>query len=158
MMRNIRSKFKILPFFTAIGLIFFGFFLFYICLVSPVATIVLPVLFLLFVAYFWLTEFRTRAHKISVNTDFISVCKLFGLGRSEVYDFKKLDGFEISIQSGKSGSFEFLFVLKNGKRVACISNFYHSNYGELKKILLENLSYFGVKKYSFKEEYSQMLK
>lgn len=147
-----------LPLFAAIGLTFFGFFLFYICSVSPVATVVLPILFLLFVAYFWLTEFRTRAYKMSINNDVISVRNFFGLGKYEVFDLKKLDGFETSIQSGKSGSFEFLFILKNGKRVACISDFYHSNYGELKKSIVEKLSYFGEKKYSFKEEYSQMFK
>ncbi len=157
-MRNIKSKFRILPLFGAIWLTFFGFFLFYMCSVSPVATIVLPLLLLLFVAYFWLTEFRTRAHKISINNDVIYVRKFFGLGKSEVFHLKKLDGFETSIQSGKSRSFEFIFILKNGKRLVCISDFYHSNYCELKKNLVEKLSYSGEKKYNFKEEYSQMFK
>ena len=53
---------------------------------------------------------------------------------------------------------EFIFILKNGKRVACFSDFYHSNYCELKKIVVEKLSYSGGKKYTFKEEYSQMFK
>lgn len=152
------SKFRVLPIFIAAFITFSSFFLLYICLVSQYATMVLPILFLLFVVYFWLTEFRTRAHKLTIDNDTVCVNRLFGLGKSVFFDLKTLEGFETSIQSGKSGSFEFLFVIKNGKRVACISAFYHSNYDELKKILEKKIINFGEKEYNFKREYNQMFK
>lgn len=134
-MVNINSKFKLLTVFLAVVLSIFPIFIFLICFIAPNAGNIVPVLFMLFFTYFILTEFRKRACKITINSENIELRRFFGLGKYEIYDFKRLDGFITSFQSGRSGTFEFLFVIKNGKRAACVSSFYHTNYDELKEVL-----------------------
>ncbi|OAZ04451.1 hypothetical protein FLB_14490 [Flavobacterium succinicans] len=118
----------------------------------------LPVLFLLFIVVFWFTVCRTRAHRIRIDEESIVVNRYFGIGKSETYGFNGLDGFITLFESGKLGVSENLFILRKGKRVVCISEFYHSNYGELKQILIERLINFGVKDYNIKEEWSNIFK
>ncbi len=100
---------------------------------------------------FWGTVFRTRAHRVTIDQQCVVVKRYFGLGKSESYALNSLDGFVSLFESGKLGVSENLFILQKGKRVVCISEFYHSNYGELKKILIERLINFGVNDYDVKK-------
>ena len=118
----------------------------------------LPILFLFFILVFWGTVFRTRAHRVTIDQQCVVVKRYFGLGKSESYALNSLDGFVSLFESGKLGVSENLFILQKGKRVVCISEFYHSNYGELKKILIERLINFGVNDYDVKEEWSNLFK
>ncbi|MFL9830994.1 hypothetical protein ABS764_09050 [Flavobacterium sp. ST-87] len=115
-------------------------------------------MFLLFVVYFWLTEFRTRAHSLRFNNNSVFIAKFFRLGKTKCFDFKDLEGFEILIQTAKSIDYEYLFIIKEGERVACLSQFYHTNYEELKLIVVDNLIYLGDRKYDFKSELIAMFK
>jgi hypothetical protein len=157
-MKNVNSKFSFLVVFIAFFLAVLPVLLVFISFISPKASVILPILFMLFIVYFWLTEFRTRVCKLIINKENIVLRRYFGLGKSEIYDFKRLDGFITSFQSGKTGVFEFLFMLENGKRVGCVSSFYHCNYDELKEVLKEKMIDLGDEKYEFKKEYSEMFK
>lgn len=139
----VNSKFKILPilivsYFTILPIIaaYFSF-------TSPVAGMTLPVLFVLFVLLFWLTVFRTRAHKVKIDKNTITVRRCFGIGKSKVYDFKNLEGFVTMFESGKLGVSETIFILDKGERIGSISGFYHSNFEVLKARLKENLPDLG---------------
>lgn len=157
-MINIKSKFKLLAVLIASFLTILPPIAIYLSYISPEAGMILPIVFLLFIIIFWLTVFRTRAHKLAIDNKNIIVNKYFGLGKSKVYDISKLDGFITSFESGKLGVSEFLFILENGKRVACISSFYQSNFDELKEILKRKMLDLGEKEYSSKEERTEVLR
>lgn len=152
------SKFKFLPILLASYISILPVMLIYLCYNSPYATMTLPILFLLFILVFWGTVFRTRAHRVTIDQQYVVVKRYFGLGKSESYALNSLDGFVSLFESGKLGVSENLFILQKGKRVVCISEFYHSNYGEFKKILIERLINFGVNDYDVKEEWSNLFK
>lgn len=157
-MMNIRSKFKSLPIFIATFLTVLPLLVIYLSFTSPEAGMLLPILLLLFVIFCWLTLFRTRAHKLTIDDRYIIVSRYFGLGKSKVYEINSLDGFIILFEVGKQGISEFLFILENGKRVASISTFYQSNFDELKQVLREKIRDLGEKEYNSKEESAEMLR
>jgi hypothetical protein len=157
-MLSIASKFKLLAVLIASFITVLPPLVICLSYASPEAGLILPILFLLFVIFFWLTVFRTRAHKLTIDDKNIIVNKYFGLGKSKMYDISKLDGFVTTFESGKLGVSEFLFILENGKRVACISSFYQSNFDELKEILKRKIPDLGEKEYSSKEERAEVLR
>lgn len=151
-MTVVNSKFKIFPIFLAFYLTFLPIMAVYLSATSPVAGMVLPIVFLLFIAFFWLTVFRTRAHKVQVDKKTITVKRYFGFGKSKIYDFKMLDGFVTMFESGRLGISETIFILEKGKRVGSISSFYHSNFNDLKTNLKENLVDLGEIESAFARE------
>jgi hypothetical protein len=157
-MISIKSKFNSLPIFIATFLTVLPLLVIYLSFTSPVAGMLLPILLLLFVIFFWMTMFRTRAHKLTIDDRYIIVNRYFGLGKSIMYEINGLDGFIVLFEVGKLGISETLFILENGKRIASISTFYQSNFDELKQVLREKIRDLGEKEYNSKEESAQMLK
>ena len=153
-----KTKFTSLPIIICSFLTTSAFGLLYLTINSSKAGIFFPILFLTFMIYFWLTEFRTRAHKIEILNGMIIIREYFGFGKQKVFELKKLDGFNISIQPSKSGSYEYIFILQEGKRIASISEFYHSNYTEIKSSIEKKIKNLGQTEYKFKHEYKQMFK
>jgi len=151
-MMVVNSKFKILSIFITSYVTILPLLLVYLCVTSPNAGMTLPVVFLLFILFFWLTIFRTRAHKVSFDKKTIRVKRYFGMGKSKIYDFNRLDGFITMFESGKLGVSETIFILEKGKRVGSISSFYHSNFENLKANLKENLIDLGEIESTFKRE------
>lgn len=157
-MMIVKSKFKFWPillisYFTILPLVAV-----YFSAKSIAAGMFLPVLFVLFIMFFWLTVFRTRAFKVEIENDEIIIKRYFGVGRSVSYDFKTLDGFITLIESARGGVYESLFILKDGKRIGSISSFYHSNFEELKSVLKDKLMDMGEREPAFIKESIELFK
>ena len=155
---NISSKFAFLPIFICLFIT-----------VTPVVIISLtgmPAGFSIFgfgfwfcfIIYFWLTEFRTRAHSVEILKDNIVLREYFGLGRRKEINLKDIEGFIRSTQPGKMKDYEFLFLLKKGKRVVAISEFYHRNYSALRSQVENKIPDLGRQKYKFLPEYKEMFR
>ena len=155
---NIKSKFNFFAILIVSYITVLPVLAIYLSATSPVAGMVLPVLFLVFIVIFWVTVFRTRAHKIEIKGNIIIVKRYFGVGKPVVYDFSTLDGFIILFESAKGSVYESLFILKNGKRVGSVSSFYHSNFDLLKSILKDKMIDLGVRKSTFMRESSELFK
>lgn len=154
----VQSKFKFLVIFLVFYITILPPLVIYLSATSPVADMVLPVLFLLFVVFFWLTVLRTRAFKVEMDGNTVIIKRYFGLGKSIGYDLKTLDGFITIVESAKGGVYESIFILKDGKRAGSISSFYHSNFEELKSILKEKLIDLGERNPNFKVESSELFR
>lgn len=155
---NNKTKFAFLPISICFFLTMSAFGIFYLTLSSSKAEILLPVLYSIFIIYLWLTEFRTRAYKIEIQNDKIIVREYFGLGKQKIFELKNLEGFNMSIQSSKSGSYEYIFIIQEGKRIASISEFYHRNYAEMKAVIEGRIKNLGLSEYRFKNELKEMFK
>jgi len=153
-----KTKFAYLPIIICTFLSTSALVLLYLTINSAKAGIFSSILFLIFVIYFWLTEFRTRAHKIEIQNEKIIIREYFGFGKQKIFELKNLDGFNISIQPSKSGSYEYIFILQQGKRIASISEFYHSNYTKMKSSIEKKIKNLGQTEYKFKYEYKEMFK
>lgn len=155
---QVKSTFNFLAILIVSFVTILPFLVVYLSATSPVAGMILPVLLLVFVAFFWLTVFRTRAYKVEIEGNSIIVKRYFGIGKSIVYDFNTLDGFITLFESAKGSVYESIFILKNGKRVGSVSSFYHSNFDQLKLILKDKLIDLGVKESTFIGESSELFK
>lgn len=154
----VNSKFKILPIFLASYITVLPLLLIYLCATSPVAGMTLPIVFLFFIVFFWLTVFRTRAFKVETDINTIIVKRYFGMGKSTIYNFNELEGFITLFESAKGTIHESVFILKNGKRIGSISSFYHSNFDQLKSILKDKLIDLGERESNFRAETSELFK
>ncbi|MFB3387830.1 hypothetical protein [Flavobacterium sp. LAR06] len=155
---SVKSKFNFLAIFLISFITVLPLLVVYLAAISSETSMILPFMLLGFIVFFWLTVFRTRAHKVEIDGNTIIVKHYFGVGKSESYDFSTLDGFIILFESAKGSVYESLFILKNGKRVGSISSFYHSNFDQLKSILKDKLIDLGVKESTFTEESSELFK
>lgn len=155
---NIKSKFKIFPVLLVVYVSVLPLLVVYLSATSPVAGLILPVLFLAFIVFFWMTVFRTRACEIEIRDNVIIIKRYFGLGKSIDYDFDSLDGFITLFESSKGNFSESIFILKNGKRVGSISSFYHINFNQLKLVFKEKLIDLGERESSFIKESAELFR
>ncbi|MFQ6601988.1 hypothetical protein [Flavobacterium sp. C3NV] len=157
-MMSIKSKFKLWPILLVSYLTILPLGVVYFSAMSPVAGMFLPILFLLFIVFFWLTVFRTRAYKVEMDGNTLIVKRYFGLGKSTAYNFNALDGFITLFESAKGTVHESVFILEKGKRIGSISSFYHSNFDQLKSILKDKLIDLGERESTFRGETSELFK
>lgn len=106
------------------------------------------VFFTLFFVYFFLQmlfgELRTKAIKVVFDVNEVIKTSFFGIGFKSDYSYNELDGYKISMLSSRSGTYEYLYLLNNSKRVVKISEYYHANYHDLKaEVMKKDIKYLG---------------
>lgn len=138
-MNCLKSKFKILPIILISYLSVLPLLAIYLCFFTPNVSVVFPVLLLAGIGFFWFKVLRVRASGIKINKEQVIVRHYFGIGKPVVYINNELDGFITMFESAKGVSYESIFILKKGKRIGCVCNFYHKNFESLKSSLKENL-------------------
>lgn len=114
----------------------------------------LPLILLLTFTILWLFfgEFRTKMIKVVLNDDHLLIKTFGGLSTAKKYLYKDLDGFKTSILRSRGGDNEYLYFIKDNKKVGKISDFYHKNYLELKTEISSKLKDLGFEKFSYKDE------
>jgi len=101
-----------------------------------------------FFAFIWIWlffgELRTKVIYVEIQGDYIKVKHYLGLGSSKIFYPEDITGFKISILPSKGGSYEYLYLMRGNRKIAKLSEFYHSNYNELKS----NIVSLGIKRLS----------
>lgn len=154
------SKFKLKSFFPLVVIppIIFGLVNYIYFLLAPTAPTPplngLPLILLLTFTILWLFfgEFRTKMIKVVLNDDHLLIRTFGGLSTAKKYLYKDLDGFKTSILRSRAGDNEYLYLIKDNKKVGKISDFYHKNYLELKTEISSKLDDLGFEKFSYKDE------
>jgi hypothetical protein len=94
---------------------------------------ILSLLVILFSIYLLIaSELKTKMVRVIVNTDHISAVRYAGLFQKEELYFKELEGYFIKQVESESSSSEFCYLVKDGKKIIILSDYYHKNYKELK--------------------------
>lgn len=110
-------------------------------------------LMLAVLAWLLLGEVRTKAITVELDADSLSVRGYYGLGSKRRILYSECKGFTTSDLPTESGqTYEYLYVMQNGKKVVKLSEFYHKNYDELKREIASKLKYLGDKPFSMSEE------
>ena len=95
-------------------------------------------------------ELRTKAVKVLIDNSSITKKSFLGFGTKTTYKFSQIGGFSTSNVSSKSGTYEYLYIIVNDKKVIKLSEFYHGNYKELKSDLMrKNIKNLGIEHWSF---------
>lgn len=131
-----KSKFKIISYFIPIFFLFLiGLFINTIINIETVFTSIYGGLFVVGLSFISIImiffEFKSKI----VNVEFISsqfkINRFFGLRNSKIIDDKIIDGFHNSIVKTKYGSYDYIYLMSNNKKIVKISNQYHKNFIEL---------------------------
>ncbi len=106
----------------------------------------------------WLVFGELRTKIISVTIDHQYIEKKNYLGWYQKYHFKDFDGFETSILVSKGASHEYLYLVKNNRKIIKISEAYHKNYNELKNRISLHSKDLGEVQFSYIDELKEIFK
>ncbi len=104
-------------------------------------------------AWILLAEVRSKAITVALEANSLTVRGYYGLGSKRSILYADCSGFTTSDLPTESGqTYEYLYVMQNGKKVVKVSEFYHKNYDELKREIAKKMKYLGDKPFSMSEE------
>lgn len=112
------------------------------------------------VTWLWiiLIELRTKATSITIDKDIIRIKSFLGIGFPQKFNIDELDGFVISsVPNGVDEKFEHLYLIKNKRKIARISEFYHKNYLEIKNSISSKASFLGEERFDVMLELKEQL-
>ena len=109
-------------------------------------------------AWIWLVfgELRTKVVKVHIESEEVIVSNYLGLGAKRIYSFSQFDGLETAILPSRYNTYEYLYLIENGKKVVKLSQFYHSNYTDLKNTLNDKVRNLGQKGFSYIKEVKEI--
>lgn len=104
-----------------------------------------PLIFLLLSIIVWIVfvEFRTKAIHIKIDGESKTVKNYLGQGVEKRFYFKEFTGYKLSIKSSEYEEFAYLYLIQNQKKAIKISQFYHSNYNEMKQAIIKKTKNIG---------------
>lgn len=104
--------------------------------------------------FLWLTLGEVKNKFIVVNfvENKVSVRKFGGLFPEVEFDSTQIEGWKYSILTSRGGNYEYLYLYKDGKKVAKISEFYHQNYLEIKQYVKSKYKDLGFEQFSYLTE------
>ena len=112
---------------------------------------------LIFTLFFLFGEIRTKFLIVEFNLNEISVKRYFGL---QILTFKnsEIKGWKYSYLSSKYGTYEYLYLYVDDKKVVKISEFYHRNYSHAKNYVQTHFRDLGFEEFSLKDELKEIFK
>ena len=138
-----KSRFKYGAYITAFIAVLFTLLLiasFSLYLFVPDIPIVLCLIVSCLLIFLWLWlvwgELRTKIIGLEIGFDHLIVKRFFGLGKAQTYYFIDIEGYKTSILPARVVVYEYLYLMSGGKKVVKLSQFYHSNYSELKSEII----------------------
>ncbi|UHO38886.1 hypothetical protein H5J24_01490 [Chryseobacterium capnotolerans] len=114
------------------------------------------ILILSFLAIFF-GEIKQKFISVEFTPHEIIMKRFMGL-QTKSYKVSTIEGWKYSYISTRGGSYEYLYLYKDGQKVVKLSQFYHKNYDEVKyyvRTLFKNL---GYEKFSYKDEFKEAFK
>ncbi len=119
---------------------------------------IMVLLALLIFIWTWMLfgEIRTKAVKVTVAQNHITVSHYLGLGKKKDYSLTSFDGFKISVLPSEYETFEVLYLMASNKKKIKLSEFYHQNYNDLKNNLVKNVKKLGNEKFNILHEIQEI--
>jgi hypothetical protein len=158
----VKSRFKfwsllaIISSLLLLGVLIYFVFKFGIMNLPLYATIPLFVLLILCVVWLLFGEIRTKLVKVNVEGDTITVKNFIGFGIEKKYYFKELRGYKISMLPSEYQEYEYLYLLLKERKAIKISQFYHSNYVEIKQAIIRKTKSLGTEHFSLVREVKEI--
>jgi len=106
--------------------------------------------------WLFLGELRTKAVAVKFEDGFVRIKRFMGLVSASVFELKEFDGYQTCLLPSRSGFYEYLYLMKDGKKQVKLSQFYHSNYSDLKKFIIKEVKFLGKENFSYKRELKEI--
>lgn len=91
-----------------------------------------------------LNRIKAKAIKITIDDNAITVRNFLGFGKKTVTLLYDINGFYTSQIRSRYSRFEYIYIMKDTKKIAKISNQYHTNYTEMEAFIRGRLLYLGA--------------
>jgi len=99
-------------------------------------------------------ELRTKTVTVIVKDDQITIRRFAGAGIARTYAINDISGFKTSVLISKGKEYEYLYLMNGNRKIAKLSEFYHSNYKELKRCFVANgIKNIGFESFSTRQEF-----
>lgn len=122
------------------------------------AMLILVILLFGFLMVWIVSEMKKKAVKVIIKDDRISATTFYGAGWEAQFNFQELDGYFTSqLPSNAGRSYEYLYILKDKRKVVILSEYYHRNYPEMKQILKRKLKFKGDRPFSLSGEMKEII-
>lgn len=125
---------------------------FYTAGISLSLALFVDILPLLILSWLIFGEFRTKMIVVEFGSDSISIKPYAGFGTAKLFRYDQLDGYSVSILDSINMAYEYLYFMQSGKKVGKISEYYHSNYEEMKAELNTKLKDLGIIEFRYWDE------
>ncbi|MCT2407489.1 hypothetical protein NZD88_08060 [Chryseobacterium antibioticum] len=113
-----------------------------------------PFLFTFSFIVLFFGEVRTKCIILKINRNEIIIKRFWGL-QTKSYQFSEIEGWKYSHLTSKGGTYQYLYLYKNGSKIAKISQFYHVNYYQIKNQIQAQFKYLGYEKFSYIDEFKE---
>ena len=153
-----RSKFSlniigpIVCFFVLLFAMIFCAFAFHSAGIEPKFIFVVDLLPLAILAWIFFGEFRTKMTIVALGYDYLIVVTYCGAGDPQKIPYREFDGYETSFVSAFNKDYEHLYLIKDGRKIGKLTEFYHSNYAEMKAEIDTKLKYLGPVEFNYWDE------
>lgn len=117
--------------------------------------IFIPGLIIISFLYLLFGELRTKMIKVEIDKNEIIIKRFFGL-KTESYKNQEIDGWKYSHLSSRGGTYEYLYLYKNEKKIIKISEYYHKNYFQIKNKIEAKFKDLGYERFSFIDELKEI--
>jgi hypothetical protein len=97
-------------------------------------------------------ELRRRTIKVIIDSETITVRRYLGWGREKLYFLNQFEGFYTTELQSRYGGYEYLYLMKDNRKVIKLSEFYHANFQEMKAAISGKVKNFGPLTYNFWRE------
>jgi hypothetical protein len=106
--------------------------------------------------WLFLGELRTKAVAVKFENGLVTAKRFMGFITSGTYELKEFDGYKTCLLPSRSGNYEYLYLMKASKKVVKLSQFYHSNYSELKRFIIKEVQFLGQEDFSYSREVKEI--
>jgi hypothetical protein len=93
---------------------------------------------------------------VRIEGEEIIVSNFLGLGAKRVYILSQFDGFETALLPSRYNTYEYLYLIENGRKAVKLSQFYHSNYADMKIALISKVRNLGQKGFNYIQEVKEI--
>ena len=118
--------------------------------------IFLPGMIILAIVFLALIEIKHKFIVVEFKENQTISKKYCGL-HTITFNNSEIKGWSDSLVHSKNGTYEYLYLYVNKKRIVKISEFYHRNYFITKDYVKANFNYLGYEEYSMTKEIKEML-
>jgi len=133
-----------------------GFVLFVSYTGSPIADCLVVIVLVIPVVWLVYGELRTKAISVVFDATSINYKPYLGVGGAKEFCFKHFDCCVTSVLTSEYESYEYLYLMKDNKKVIKLSEFYHKNYSELKEEICNRVEYTGEIPFSLRDELKEI--
>lgn len=122
----------------------------------PTAVYVFTILFLFIWIWLIFGELRTKTIVVKIEDHSITTTNFLGLGITRQFEINEFDGFTTSLLPSRGGTYEYLYLIKDNKKIIKLSEFYHENYFELKNVITKKIKFMGNKPFNLFTEIKEI--